>query len=87
MADQLNSLAAQVSHYQSLLNQHPEWELADIYADGPVRIGLNPKQQICGPAYSREIIDLLRNSYGDKLRIFNSIGLFVRLCEGPLPIC
>lgn len=33
MADQLNSLAAQVSHYQSLLTQHPEWELADIYAD------------------------------------------------------
>ena len=33
MADQLNSLATQVSHYQSLLTQHPEWELADIYAD------------------------------------------------------
>ena len=33
MADQLNSLAAQVSHYQSLLKQHPEWELADIYVD------------------------------------------------------
>ena len=52
---------------------------------------INPRLEIAGilitmadmrTTYSREIIDLLRNSYGDKLRIFNSIiPLSIRAAE------
>jgi len=56
-----------------------------------VKRKINPKLEIAGilitmadmrTTYSREIIDLLRNSYGDKLRIFNSIiPLSIRAAE------
>ena len=39
--DQLNSFAAQNAHYTTLIHENPDWELVDIYADGPVKIGLN----------------------------------------------
>lgn len=32
-ADQLNSYAAQIQFYTEYIGQHPDWELADIYAD------------------------------------------------------
>ena len=31
--DQLNSFAAQNVHYTTLINENPDWELVDIYAD------------------------------------------------------
>lgn len=31
--DQLNSFVAQNSHYTALINENPDWELVDIYAD------------------------------------------------------
>lgn len=31
--DQLNSFAAQNAHYTALINENPDWELVDIYAD------------------------------------------------------
>lgn len=31
--DQLNSFAAQVSHYTTLIRENENWELVDIYAD------------------------------------------------------
>lgn len=56
-----------------------------------VKRKINPKLEIAGilitmadmrTTYSREIIDLLRNSYGNKLRIFNSIiPLSIRAAE------
>ena len=36
-----HSLAAQVSYYSALIQNNPEWEYAGVYADGPVKIGLN----------------------------------------------
>ena len=41
--DQLNSFAAQNAYYTALIGGNPDWELVDIYADGPVKIGLNQK--------------------------------------------
>ena len=38
--DQLNSFAAQNTHYNSLIKFHDGWELVDIYADAAVIIGL-----------------------------------------------
>ena len=32
-ADQLHSYAAQIQYYTEYIGQHPDWELADIYAD------------------------------------------------------
>ncbi len=32
-ADQLNSYASQIQFYTEYIGQHPDWELADIYAD------------------------------------------------------
>ncbi len=41
--DQLNSYLAQVDYYTRHIGENPDWELADLYADGPVKIGLNQK--------------------------------------------
>lgn len=39
--DQLNSYLAQVDYYTHHIWENPDWELADIYADATVIIGLN----------------------------------------------
>ena len=31
--DQMNSYASQTRYYTELIEQHPEWELVDVYAD------------------------------------------------------
>ena len=38
--DQLNSYRTQIGYYTNYIAQHPGWELADIYADAAVIIGL-----------------------------------------------
>lgn len=38
--DQANSYEAQVSYYNRLITNNDDWELADIYADEAVIIGL-----------------------------------------------
>ena len=40
-ADQLNSYMAQVDFYTKFISSREDWELVDVYADGPVKIGLN----------------------------------------------
>lgn len=40
-ADQLNSFAAQNRYYTALISSKENWTMVDIYADGPVKIGLN----------------------------------------------
>ncbi len=40
-SDQLHSYAAQIRKYTEEIGHHEGWELVDIYADGPVKIGLN----------------------------------------------
>ena len=62
-----------------------------IHTISNVKRKINPKLEIAGilitmadmrTTYSREIIELLRTSYGDKLRIFNSIiPLSIRAAE------
>ena len=39
----LHSLSSQVSYYSSLIQNHPGWLYCGVYADGPVKIGLNQK--------------------------------------------
>ncbi len=41
--DQVNSYIAQVDYYTKFIASHEDWEMVDIYADGPVKIGLNQK--------------------------------------------
>ncbi|MCI9432567.1 MAG: integrase [Oscillospiraceae bacterium] len=41
--DQLNSFAAQNHYYTTLISSKENWVMVDIYADGPVKIGLNQK--------------------------------------------
>lgn len=41
--DQLHSYAAQIKYYTEYIGQHPDWELADIYADVDTPYGQNPK--------------------------------------------
>ena len=41
--EQLNSYAAQMSHYTQKIEENPDWEMAGVFADGPVKIGLNQK--------------------------------------------
>ncbi len=43
-ADQLHSYATQIHNYTELISKHEGWELADIYADEPVIIGLNQNE-------------------------------------------
>ena len=44
----LHSLSAQISYYNNYIGSRGDWELAGIYADGPVKIGLNPKHPTSG---------------------------------------
>lgn len=41
LEEQALSYASQIRSYTELISQHEGWELVDIYADGPVKIGLN----------------------------------------------
>ena len=41
--NQATSYASQIRSYTELISRHEGWELVDIYADGPVKIGLNQK--------------------------------------------
>lgn len=41
--DQLNSYKSQVAYYTEFIKGNSDWSLAGIYADGPVKIGLNQK--------------------------------------------
>ncbi len=41
--EQLNSYAAQKNYYTQKIEENPDWEMAGIFADGPVKIGLNQK--------------------------------------------
>ncbi len=41
--EQLNSYAAQQNYYTQKIEENPDWEMAGIFADGPVKIGLNQK--------------------------------------------
>ena len=43
MEEQASSYASQIRSYTEVISQHEGWELVDIYADGPVKIGLNQK--------------------------------------------
>ena len=43
LEEQASSYASQIRSYIELISQHEGWELVDIYADGPVKIGLNQK--------------------------------------------
>ena len=47
--DQLNSFAAQQSHYYDFIHSHDHWELADIYADEGITgtAASNANQGIC----------------------------------------
>jgi len=38
---QQNSYQAQRAYYLDIIESNPNWILADIFADGPVKIGLN----------------------------------------------
>ena len=41
--EQLNRYAAQKAYYTQHIAENPDWEMAGIFADGPVKIGLNQK--------------------------------------------
>ena len=41
--DQLNSLSAQQRFFLKFIEEHPGWTLVRVYADGPIKIGLNQK--------------------------------------------
>ena len=43
MEEQASSYASQIRSHTELISQHEGWKLVDIYADGPVKIGLNQK--------------------------------------------
>ena len=41
--EQLTSYTAQKAYYTQKIGENPDWEMAGIFADGPVKIGLNQK--------------------------------------------
>lgn len=41
--DQANSFATQKRYFREYIENHPDWELYEIYADGSVKIGLSQK--------------------------------------------
>ena len=45
---QTTSYELQKKYYEEFVTRHPNWTLVKIYADGPVKIGLNPKHPTSG---------------------------------------
>ncbi len=43
LEQQESSFEAQKSYYTEMISANPNWKMAGIYADGPVKIGLNQK--------------------------------------------
>ena len=41
--DQANSFESQQRYFKEYISLQPDWELCQVYADGPVKIGLNQK--------------------------------------------
>lgn len=41
--EQLNSYAAQMNYYTQKIEENPDWEMAGVFADGCIKIGLNQK--------------------------------------------
>ena len=41
--EQFTSYTAQKAYYTQKIGENPDWEMAGIFADGPVKIGLNQK--------------------------------------------
>ena len=41
--EQLSSFELQQAHYRQLARERPNWDFKRVYADGPVKIGLNQK--------------------------------------------
>lgn len=41
--DQANSLRSQQAYFTTYIRTHQDWILREVYADGPVKIGLNQK--------------------------------------------
>ena len=41
--DQANSFESQQRYFRQYIERNPDWELYAIFADGPVKIGLNQK--------------------------------------------
>ena len=41
--DQANSLHSQQVYFTTYIQNHQDWVLNKVYADGPVKIGLNQK--------------------------------------------
>ena len=41
--EQLTSYTAQKAYYTQKIDENPDWEMAGIYADGCIKIGLNQK--------------------------------------------
>ena len=39
--DQANSFESQQRYFKEYIDRQPDWELYQVYADGPVKIGLN----------------------------------------------
>lgn len=70
--DQLSSFGAQKSHYFSLIESNPEWELVDIYADEGIS-GTNTKKRL---EFNRMIDDCMAGKID--LILTKSISRFAR---------
>lgn len=47
-----HSLSAQISYYSELIQKHPDWQYAGVYADAAAIIGLNQKPEANGRRFS-----------------------------------
>lgn len=71
-ADQLHSYASQIRSYTELIEDHPGWELVDIYADG----GLTGTRMDKREEFNRMLADC-RKGLIDKILV-KSISRFAR---------
>ena len=70
--DQINSFAAQNAHYTALINENPDWELVDIYADRGITGTSADKRE----HFQRLLVDCKRGMI-DKVLV-KSISRFAR---------
>ena len=64
--EQLNSYTAQMAYYTQLIGEHPDWELAGIFAEAGVIIGLNT---------ARPLRHIGLRCFGSILQLFGGLPL------------
>lgn len=74
-SDSADPYLAQVDYYTRHIEENPDWELADIYADGPIIIGLNQVKPCGTRGCAGLVLCYFQTMWGDTTNFDNRVTL------------